>query len=190
VIWNRAAERLLGHSAAAVLGKPCHAILCGLDSYGNRFCDEHCALEQMVRRHEAVRHFEMNVRKASGQIVRVAVSIVVVPGARPSQYTILHLLQPLATSDERQVPPTPGRIATVLPVVDDDAVAGAHHQPLTAREVEVLRLLADAAGTEEIADALFISATTVRNHVQNILRKLDAHSKLEAVSFALRQRLI
>jgi len=51
-------------------------------------------------------------------------------------------------------------------------------------------LVADGTGTSEIADTLFISVATVRNHVQNILRKLEVHSKLEAVAVALRSRLI
>jgi len=61
---------------------------------------------------------------------------------------------------------------------------------LSKREVEVLRLMADGASTEEIAVSLFISHTTVRNHIQNTLRKLEVHSRLEAVSLALRIRLI
>jgi DNA-binding NarL/FixJ family response regulator len=61
---------------------------------------------------------------------------------------------------------------------------------LTSREIQILRLLADGTSTQGIADSLFISVTTTRNHVQNILRKLDVHSKLEAVSLALRTHLL
>ena len=61
---------------------------------------------------------------------------------------------------------------------------------LTAREIEVLRLLADGTSTRTIADSLFISVTTTRNHIQNILRKLEVHSKLEAVALALRNHLL
>jgi PAS domain S-box-containing protein len=191
VIWNRAAERLLGYGAAEVLGRPCHDILCGRDPFDNRFCDQNCALERMVRRHEAVRHFEMSVRRASGQFARVAVSVVVVPGPRPPQYTILHLLQPLTSGSEHEAGARPiGKLVPLPPNPAEPEAADGRHQPLTVRETEILRLLADGIGTEEIADSLFISVTTVRNHVQNILRKLGAHSKLEAVSFALRHRLI
>ena len=68
----------------------------------------------------------------------------------------------------------------------------AAHVPfgLTAREVEVLRLLAGGTPTREIAARLGISVHTARNHVQNIIRKCDAHSKLEAVSTALREGVI
>lgn len=191
VLWNKAAERLLGYGAAEVLGKPCHDVLCGHDAHGNRFCDENCALERMVRRGEAIHHFEMSVRTAAGQAASVSVSVVVVPGPRPSQYTILHLLQPLAKSAEAdRLVERIGLPARHAPAADAAAAPAEPAQALTAREAQVLRLLADGVGTEEIADTLFISVTTVRNHVQNILRKLDVHSKLEAVTLAFRQRLI
>jgi DNA-binding NarL/FixJ family response regulator len=55
---------------------------------------------------------------------------------------------------------------------------------LTARELEVLRLLATGQKTSAIADTLTLSHHTVRNHVRNLLSKLGAHSKLEAVVIA------
>ena len=57
---------------------------------------------------------------------------------------------------------------------------------LTDRELEVLQLLAQGKRNEGIAEELFISAQTVQTHVRNILAKLRVHSKLEAVSFAVR----
>jgi len=61
---------------------------------------------------------------------------------------------------------------------------------LTAREIDVLQLLAVGRTTPAIAAELFVSAHTVRNHVSNILSKLDAHSKLEAVAVAARDGVI
>lgn len=63
-------------------------------------------------------------------------------------------------------------------------------QWLTTRELEVLRLLAKGHATETVAAELFISVNTVRNHVSKILSKLGAHSKLEAVAIAVRDKLI
>ena len=68
-----------------------------------------------------------------------------------------------------------------------------HEQPahvLTARESEILGLIAEGLTNGVIAARLFISVNTVRNHVQSILAKLDAHSKLEALSIAIREGLI
>jgi DNA-binding NarL/FixJ family response regulator len=61
---------------------------------------------------------------------------------------------------------------------------------LTQREFEVLRLLAKGMSTEGISSLLFLSEHTVRNHVRNILAKLGAHSKLEAVAVAARDGII
>jgi len=61
---------------------------------------------------------------------------------------------------------------------------------LTAREVEVLKLLAAGVSNQQIAEELVLSLHTVRNHVQNVITKLGAHSKLEAVATAVREGLI
>jgi DNA-binding NarL/FixJ family response regulator len=56
---------------------------------------------------------------------------------------------------------------------------------LTAREREVLALLSRGATSQSIADAMGIAPNTVRTHVQNVLSKLQVHSRLEAVAFAV-----
>jgi DNA-binding NarL/FixJ family response regulator len=61
---------------------------------------------------------------------------------------------------------------------------------LTAREQEILRLIAEGADNRTIADRLVVSPHTVRTHVQNLLAKLGAHSKLEALTIAARRGLV
>ena len=61
---------------------------------------------------------------------------------------------------------------------------------LTARELEVLRLVARGMSNREVADQLFISENTVKNHMRNILEKLHLHSRMEAVMYAVRKRLL
>ncbi len=61
---------------------------------------------------------------------------------------------------------------------------------LTAREREVLTHLAEGATNEEIADALSISANTVARHRENIMQKLNLHSRAELVKYAIRKGLI
>jgi DNA-binding NarL/FixJ family response regulator len=61
---------------------------------------------------------------------------------------------------------------------------------LTAREAEVLALLGAGASTEEMATKLYLSTNTVRNHVQRLLTKLGAHSKVEALAIARREGLL
>ena len=77
------------------------------------------------------------------------------------------LLQELSRPSER--PPTP--------------------EPLTEREVEVLRLVARGRSNREIADQLVISEATVRTHVSNILSKLHLASRTQAALYALREGL-
>jgi DNA-binding NarL/FixJ family response regulator len=67
----------------------------------------------------------------------------------------------------------------------DDGEAFLLHQ-LTRRERDVLALLMEGAGPADIAGRLSVSRNTVRTHVQNILMKLQVHTRLEAVAFASR----
>jgi DNA-binding NarL/FixJ family response regulator len=61
---------------------------------------------------------------------------------------------------------------------------------LTEREMQVLRLVARGMNNRDIAKELFISENTVKNHVRNILEKLQIHSRMEAVMVAVREKLI
>jgi DNA-binding NarL/FixJ family response regulator len=61
---------------------------------------------------------------------------------------------------------------------------------LSERELEVLRMLATGVTTANIAEQLHISRATVNNHIQHILRKLDAHTRLEAIRRAEHAGLI
>jgi DNA-binding NarL/FixJ family response regulator len=61
---------------------------------------------------------------------------------------------------------------------------------LTGRELEVLNLVAHGLNNREIARDLFISENTVKNHVRNILEKLQLHSRMEAVMYAVREKLL
>jgi two-component system NarL family response regulator len=61
---------------------------------------------------------------------------------------------------------------------------------LTEREMEVLTLVAQGLNNRDIAKQLFISENTVKNHVRNILEKLHLHSRMEAVVYAVREKLL
>lgn len=93
-------------------------------------------------------------------------------------------------------PLTAGVARTVLQLVRDPAT-GAEPQPnghggfqLTERERDVLRGLTRGLAYKQVADTLGLSLDTVRTHVRNIYRKLQVHSVAEAVSRAIRQRLV
>jgi len=61
---------------------------------------------------------------------------------------------------------------------------------LTERELEVLKLVAKGLNNRDIAKELFISENTVKNHIRNILEKLQLHSRMEAVVYAVREKLL
>ncbi|KAA3615122.1 MAG: DNA-binding response regulator [Calditrichaeota bacterium] len=62
--------------------------------------------------------------------------------------------------------------------------------PLTNRETEVLNLLSRGKSYNMIADDIFINKETVRTHIKNIYRKLEVHSKADAIEKAIKQKLI
>jgi DNA-binding NarL/FixJ family response regulator len=61
---------------------------------------------------------------------------------------------------------------------------------LTEREMGVLKLVAQGLNNRDIAKELFISENTVKNHIRNILEKLHLHSRMEAVVYAVREKLL
>ena len=64
------------------------------------------------------------------------------------------------------------------------------NEPLTNRELEVLRLMKQGSLSKEIANTLKVSINTVNTHRRNILRKLKANNSIEAVNFAQRLGLL
>jgi DNA-binding NarL/FixJ family response regulator len=70
------------------------------------------------------------------------------------------------------------------------AVAGSGYDLLTAREQEIMGLLAEGLSTTQVADKLFISPKTVENHRHSIMKKLDLHSTIELARYAAKLGLI
>jgi DNA-binding NarL/FixJ family response regulator len=91
----------------------------------------------------------------------------------------------------RSVTTAPGNVLVSVP---RDALTGldrtADRSPLSERETEVLRLVAQAMSNAQIARVLFISVGTVKRHLTNIYHKLGASSRMDAVRKAVNARLI
>ncbi|HTP70050.1 MAG TPA: response regulator transcription factor [Dongiaceae bacterium] len=81
-------------------------------------------------------------------------------------------------------------VKRIHPVVAAEIAAHAADDALTAREVEVLSLIAEGKANKLIADALSISEETVKGHVKNILSKLDASDRTHAVTLGLKRGII
>jgi DNA-binding CsgD family transcriptional regulator len=197
VFWNRAAERLLGRPTNQVLGRRCYDVLGGRDVFGNRFCHENCSVISMSRKSEPVQGFEIVLGSSPKQEQSVNVTILKIPGSRSELFTLVHLLQPVDRTArlsralerlgaQRAVAAGAGSDGWE-PVAAPGPVSLPKAPPLTDREKEILRWVAAGLQNKEIAHKLGISLATVRNHIHNILEKLDVHSKLEAVSLAFRQ---
>ncbi len=78
--------------------------------------------------------------------------------------------------------------ATIVKKSDEKPAAATPR--LTDREMEVLRLVAKGRNNRDIAKELFISENTVKNHIRNILEKLHLHSRMQAVVYAVREKLL
>jgi len=186
VLWNQAAERILGYSAREVIGKPCCDVFLGRDSAGNRLCYRGCHVMALIGQGEPIEHFDMATRTKMGSPVWLDISIVVVPGTRRDLSTTVHLFRDVTASREIE-----GLVRERLTQTKRGPSNGdAPPVELTRRELEVLRLITGGADTKAMAERLHVSPATVRNHVQNILGKLGVHSRLEAVAYVNRNGLL
>lgn len=179
-LFNAAAGSLFDVQPEEALGKPCHQVIEGCDVFGNRYCGPSCPLLQMARDAEPIRPTEISIPGTGGRPRRIAVLSLSVP--LPEDGTALvHLFH-----ESSPFLPTPAAVPVARPITTSERTP----LTLTEREIQVLRLIAEAASTREIAERLSISTATVRNHVQHVLDKLGVSGKLEAVLFAKRNGLL
>jgi DNA-binding CsgD family transcriptional regulator len=190
VFWNRGAERIFDRSAAEALGRRCYDVLGARDVFGNRYCRADCTVVSMARKQEAIHGFEIQVSPTGIGTKALNVSVVQIPGSRPDLFTIVHILQPIDEASRlARALSAAATQATTTPVMAMRArpeLGLLPPPPLTDREKEILSWVAGGLQNKEIADRLDISLATVRNHIHNILEKLEVHSKLEALSLAFR----
>ena len=203
VLWNKAAEKLLGFRAENVLGRPCHEVMRGETLSGHAFCSPSCAVGHRLGCGSAVRNFDIRTRTKSGKVIWLNVSSLPVPSRKPGGFLFAHLFRDItkqkkvlglaeelyamlappgshplpdpATSRRRSADSQPAAVPEIP-----------HTLPLGKREREILRWLATGMNGKEIAETLCISPVTVRNHIQHILEKLGAHSRLQALAIAFR----
>ncbi|MCG6949439.1 MAG: LuxR C-terminal-related transcriptional regulator [Acidobacteria bacterium] len=197
--WNDAAIELFGFTADEAIGRNLQTVIQARDVFGNRLANDHGAFHEMVRIGESPQSFELAIITATGKMIRVAVSVVVVLGPQPAEYSLIYLMTPMhrrRRADEAidrilaQVN-LPGVTTPGAPIATGANQRGTIKKPhLTRRQLEVLLLLAEGKRSSEIAAELNISVHTVRTHIQGILRTLGAANRLEAVSRALHERII
>lgn len=186
VAWNDSADRLFGFSSEQMTGKPCYEVLQGLDAFGNSYCVERCPVRIMAQQLKRLFRFELVYRNDTGSDVPVAIWPLVMPKTDGEEAILVHLIQPLKLADLV----SDCGVSDCGEIDDHQNAADDLVHRLTPRQIEVLRLLAKGLSTHAIAERLSISDLTVRNHVENVLRKLEVHSRLEAVSVAHHSGLV
>lgn len=204
VLWNRAAERLLGFRADEVLGRSCHDVMRGETLGGQPFCSPLCAIGHRLGCGNAVRNFDIQTHTKAGKVIWLNVSSLPVPSRKKGRFLFAHLFRDI--TKQAKVSRLVGELHAALSHQADQAgvetkpaapSAASSSEglpeisstlPLSEREREVLYQLASGKNTKHIADALCISPATVRNHVQHILEKLGAHNRLEMLVIAFHHR--
>jgi len=179
--WNKACESLLGFPARAVMGKPCHEVVQGRDGNDNDYCQQSCPVAHQAREDRAhpVCPFVLSVRAADGSRKTISSSLFSIPSYHPALATLVHIFREVPASAAVRRPPSESR-EPLEPIVTD----GGEMVAFTTREREILNCLVEGLSTGAISLKLFISAVTVRNHVNSVLQKLDVHTRIAAVAFA------
>jgi|JI10StandDraft_1071094.scaffolds.fasta_scaffold16166_4 DNA-binding CsgD family transcriptional regulator len=210
IFWNQGAERVMERTAGQALGRLCHEIFAGRDLFGNRFCSESCPVSQTINRHEALNRFEMRTGDQRRPQV-LGVSVVEIPDPRRGFHTAVHILDQIeekswlarelarlretadallrgASSDSSKggVPVRLHLSLSAIAPTEAPAATETLVEALSDREQDVLRAIASGQANKDIARTLHISLATTRNHVQHILKKLDVHTKLEAMALVTR----
>ena len=192
IYWNEPAEELLGYSAAEALGRPCYEVMQGVDERGG-LCGPECSVLHCARRGERLHSYNMLSRRQDGKPVWLNMSTLYMESFGEHRNVIVHLFRNIdhvkrAQASLQQIASLAmEEAAPVIPAIAEEADEAPE---LTARELEILRILAGGLTVKGIAQQLTISEATARNHVQHILNKLDVHSQLEAVLYGIQHRLI
>ena len=197
IYWNQAAQEILGFSSAEIAHQPCYEILAGRDEREQLICCEHCQMATTSFGGSAVTNFDANVRsKADGQRW-VNISTFTFPtNGDGTGLVLVHLFRDVTLKKQKEqfIDQVLAAVKNLQNKASLQAVAsvsaGVHASDLTDREREVLSLLAHGLNTNDIAQSLAITSSTVRNHIRNILQKLQVHSRLEAVVCAFEYGLV
>jgi len=195
ILWDRAAEELLGVTAQEALGRYCYEVIPGRDELGCRLCHRACRDLAMAERGETIPTHDLLALTKEGQQVWLNVSHLVVPLERSDRFAIVHIFRDVSQRKamERFVQQLSSGLAEFSgprrPDASQRPSPPAPVEPLTPRELQVLKLMAEGFGTRAIAEKLCVSPSTVGNHIQSLLSKLRVHSRLEAVALAFRLHL-
>lgn len=183
--WNTAAAELFELAEHEVTGRSCAEVLHGVDECG-RECSQDCSILKIAHMRQPLKNYDVRIRTAGREQWCNASVVILDTGKRSSKPYTMHILRPIDIQKRlelivRDLANAPTNITKTSPTLAAD---------VTKREIEVLRQLADGKTTEQAAQALFISKATANNHVQHAMKKLGAHTRLEAIRRAEKAGLI
>jgi PAS domain S-box-containing protein len=196
--WSPVAEKMMGFDASDALGKYCYEFMLGADYDGQPFCRRDCPTIVAARRGRGVPAYDICSKTKSGSDIWVSMSIIPAGNKAGEGPVAIHLFRDV-TDRRRSESLAREMLATVRTFLESsgdeagDQVARPAPVPsprISAREIEVLRRLAQGDSTVELAENLSISVATARNHMDRVMRKLGVHSRLQAVVRATRLGLI
>lgn len=197
VFWNRSATALLGWTAAEALGRRCWEVIGGQLESQAQCCEAGCNTVLLARQGSIAPSQTILTHTKERQPVWLRVTHVVIPGRRRELTTLVHIFGDVSQEVEakRLLRQLSGVVAFAIqtPKAQQPQQAPSGDgalDTLSPREREVLRLMAQGVSTSALAKRLVISSATVRNHIQHIMSKLGAHTRLEAVAAASRHKLM
>jgi DNA-binding CsgD family transcriptional regulator len=130
----------------------------------------------------------MRITHEDGQKIQLCVGTMLMPAPSHTEWMVVHVMRRSREAKDANFFPSGidqhPELAQAQPGPDGYSAA-----LLTSRERDVLLLLAEGGGAEAISGMLHISVSTVRNHIQRLMAKLNVHSRHEAVAFAHRHNL-
>lgn len=198
---NSCAKEMLGYTDGEMEGKYCYETCEGHDFSGNRYCFSHCPVLEMAQRDELVQNFDIQLVNKKGKKIWLNVTTLLETNSLSSLVSkIIHIFRQTASpagienyfkqSVSHLVDASTSSRLDISESANDgsQAVLTAKKYHLSPRETEVFQNLTQGHGTQEIAEKLHLSPTTVRTHVQRILKKLQVHSMLEAVALVLENK--
>ena len=172
--------------ARSMLGYTREELLCvGISAVHPNEMPQMLSLARSVYRHQRGWTDELSCVTKTGQVIPAEISASVVDlGGRPAMIAIVRDI-----ADCKRKEALPGD-AEVNGRDSSTAAPCALPEPLSHRELEVLSLIDAGLSNCDICEQMFISLNTLRSHTRSLYRKLDVHSRTQAVSIARRQGLI
>ena len=193
IFWNPGCEELFERTSQWVLGRSCNDVVCGRNvSSGAMFCRPNCRVAQLYNGGDAPNRFSIQTNGSDNQPLVFSVDIMLVPSCCNKKWIMLHILHRHLNQDVLSAMDSTSLTGKKISSTGKSAIVdSAIPQPrLTARETEVLQLLAEGLSSVVISKRFTVSHTTVRNHIQHIQSKLGVHSQTEAVAYAYRHNLV